>query len=219
MAQVFYPSANTIARLSLLVLLLILGSLAWVGLMVVRSPYATNVGVVVSQPVPFSHQHHVAGLGIDCRYCHTSVEESAFAGIPSTQICYGCHSQVWANAPMLEPVRASMRNDEPLVWTRVHDLPDHAYFNHSIHVRQGVGCVTCHGNVGEMPLMWKAERMQMDWCLDCHRAPEKYVRPREHVFDLTWEPKEDQLTLGRRLVEEYGIDTSGLLMDCWTCHR
>jgi hypothetical protein len=216
--QIFHPSTNAVARGSILALVLLLGAAAWTAVFVDRSPYTTYVGVVHTQPVPFSHQHHVEMLGIDCRYCHTTVEHSPFAGIPPTETCLNCHAQIWADAPMLAPLYESMEQNRPLEWTRVHDLPDYVYFDHSIHVAKGIGCVTCHGRVDKMPLTWKVETMHMDWCLDCHRAPEKYIRPHEFVFDLSWEPEEDQMTLGRRLVEEYDVRTFGLT-DCWICHR
>ena len=152
-----------------------------------RSSWATKQNEFVEQPIQFSHAHHVGGVGLDCRYCHTSVEKSSFAGIPPTKTCMNCHSQIWTNAPILEPVRASFRNDTPLNWIRVNDLPDFVYFNHQIHVKQGVGCVTCHGPVDKMPLMYQAKPLLMEWCLDCHRAPEKYLRPREQVFNMAYE--------------------------------
>ena len=151
-----------------------------------RSPYATYQDVAQAQPVPFSHQHHDGGDGIDCRYCHTSVENSSFAGIPPTKTCMNCHSQIWTDAPMLEPVRESYRTGKSLVWTRVDYLPDFVYFNHSIHVDKGVGCASCHGPVDKMPLMFEANSLQMEWCLNCHRAPEKFLRPRDQVFNMNY---------------------------------
>jgi hypothetical protein len=155
-------------------------------------------------------------MGIDCRYCHTSVEVSATAGIPPTKTCMNCHSQIWSNSPTLEPVRASFRNDTPIEWTKVNDLPDFVYFNHSAHVNRGVGCSTCHGRVDRMPLMAQAASLQMEWCLQCHRRPERYVRPQAAVFDAAYEPPADQMALGSRLVKEYGIHTR---TSCSTCHR
>jgi hypothetical protein len=178
----------------------------------------TEVGVARDQPVPFSHKHHVGGLGLDCRFCHTSVDKAQFAGIPPTKTCMTCHSQVWVDSPMLEPVRASFRGDKPLNWTRVHDLPDFAYFNHSIHVAKGVGCTTCHGPVDQMPLMWREASLNMEWCLDCHRHPEKYLRPREQVYSVEWKPPPDQIERGKRLVAEYKVRTSQIT-NCSVCHR
>lgn len=216
--QIFQPKANTLARIIvygvIFIILAVVGFFLWLW----RSSYTTGVGVAVPQPVPFSHKHHVGGLGIDCRYCHTSVEQSAFAGIPATEICMTCHSQLWTNAQMLAPVRESLRTGRPLHWVRVHDLPDFVYFNHSIHVHKGVGCVTCHGRVDTMPLIRKVNTLHMAWCLDCHRAPERYLRPREKVFDLTWQPEGDQLELGRRLMHAYNIQVKSLT-DCYRCHR
>jgi len=216
MAQIFYPSTNTLARVSIFGAIFLLAALAWVVLAVNRSPYVTEAGVVRRQPVPFSHKHHVSGIGIDCRYCHTSVEEAAVAGIPPTKTCMNCHTQIWAESPMLEPVRTSLRTDTSLTWVRVHDLPDFVYFDHSIHVQKGIGCVTCHGRVDEMPLMWRQQSLLMEWCLECHREPERFVRPRALVFSMDWKPSEDQLTLGRKLVQEYHI---AKLTSCSVCHR
>jgi hypothetical protein len=219
MAQIFHPSTNTFAKATIFGALFALVGLGGVALAWQRSPYTTHVGVVQPQPVAFSHEHHVNGLGIDCRYCHTSVEESAFAGMPPTHTCMTCHSQIWNDSPMLALVRESYLTGAPLVWTRVHDLPDHVYFNHSIHIQKGVGCATCHGQVNHMPLMWKSEPMTMEWCLECHRQPEQFVRPVEAVFEMDYAPAEDQLALGRRLVEEYHIRDSQELTDCYICHR
>jgi hypothetical protein len=216
MAQIFRPSTNTFARLSILGALVLVGALTWIVLAVNRSPYVTEAGVVRRQPVPFSHKHHVSDIGIDCRYCHTFVEEAAVAGLPPTKTCMNCHAQIWAESPMLEPVRASWRTDTSLAWVRVHDLPDFVYFDHSIHVQKGIGCVTCHGRVDEMPLMWRQHSLLMEWCLECHRAPERFVRPRAFVFSMDWQPAEDQLTLGRKLVQEYHI---AKLTSCSVCHR
>jgi len=216
MAQIFRPSANTIAKLSLVGLIAVLGGLGWFATEFSRSDYVTDVGVPKEQPVPFSHKHHVGDVGIDCRYCHTSVETSAFAGIPPTETCMGCHSQIFTDSPMLEPVRASFRDGTPLHWTRIHELPDYVFFNHSIHVHKGVGCSTCHGRVDQMPLMWRASRLQMEWCLECHRAPERFVRPRDQVFNMEWQPPADQQEAGRKLVQQYAIQK---LTDCYTCHR
>lgn len=219
MPQFFHPSTNTIARVTIFGGLFIVAGLGWVVLTVNRSAYVNQATVTRNQPVPFSHKHHVQGLGIDCRHCHTSVEESAFAGMPPTKTCMNCHSQVWNEAPMLEPVRASYQNDESIRWTRVHDLPDFVYFNHSIHVAKGVGCATCHGAVDEMPLMRQEASLQMEWCMDCHRHPEPNLRPREEVFNMSWEPPSDpaeRLALAARLAEENGVRGK---TDCSVCHR
>jgi hypothetical protein len=219
MAQIFHHSTNTVARVSIygsLFVLLVL-SFALYGLS--ESPYYTDVNLAKDQPVPFSHKHHAGELGIDCRYCHTSVEESSFAGLPPTQTCMTCHSQIWTNSSMLEPVRASYRTDKSIEWVRVNALPDFVYFNHSIHVDKGIGCTSCHGPIAEMPLTWKANTLQMSWCLGCHREPEKYVRPRNQVFNPNYPPPADQLELGKRLVTEYKIKDVRNLTDCNTCHR
>jgi hypothetical protein len=216
MPQIFHRSTNTISRVSIFGAVFAIGGGLWAAYLINDSPYITRERVPIPQPIPFSHQHHVTDDGIDCRYCHTTVEVSAFAGMPTTHVCMSCHSQIWTESPALEPVRESYRSGTPLQWNRVHDLPDFVYFNHSIHVAKGIGCETCHGRVDRMPLIWREATLQMSWCLDCHRAPEKYVRPRERVFEMGWQPQEDQLTLGRKLVNEYKIQK---LTDCYTCHR
>jgi hypothetical protein len=219
MSQIFHRHTNSYSRLSILGIVLFAAALGGVVAMLHLSGYNTNQGMFVEQPIQFSHKHHVGGEGIDCRYCHTSVEESAFANIPPTKTCMNCHSQIWINAPILEPVRASFRDNKPLHWTRVHDLPDFVYFNHSIHVKKGVGCATCHGRVDEMPLMYQHATLQMSWCIDCHRNPAKYVRPRDQVYNMAWEPPSNDPGLGARLVQEYKIASVEQLTSCSTCHR
>jgi hypothetical protein len=213
MSQIFHRSANTIARVSIFGAVFFIAGLLGLLAEVNRSPWMTTVHTAREQPIQFSHERHVAGNGIDCRYCHTSVEDSSFAGIPPTR---NCHSQIFANSPFLEPVRDSFRTGRSIQWNRVHDLPDFVYFDHSIHVRKGVGCTTCHGQVDRMPLMWQEKSLQMEWCLDCHRSPERYVRPREAVFRVDYVPPPDQIEVGRRLVAEYQIQK---LTSCSTCHR
>jgi hypothetical protein len=219
MPQIFRPGANTLARLSLVLFALSApGGLVLLDVLF-RSPYVTGQGLSIVQPVPFSHKHH-AEMGIDCRYCHGMSEETSFAGIPSTRTCMNCHSQIWPDSPVLEPVRESARTGKPLEWIKVHDLPDFVYFDHSIHVAKGVGCATCHGRVDRMPRPRIEHPLQMRWCLECHRAPEQFVRPREMVTAMNYEPPADQPALGRKLVEEYGIDTRNhRLSDCALCHR
>ena len=216
MTQIFHHSTNTLSKLSIFGALFLAAGALWLVLEINRSPYVTQAGVAREQPVPFSHAHHVAGLGIDCRYCHTSVETSATAGIPPTKTCMNCHSQIWSDSPTLEPVRESFRSERSIEWAKVNDLPDFVYFNHSAHVNQGVGCTTCHGRVDLMPLMWQEASLTMEWCLDCHRQPERYLRPRAEVYNAAYEPPADQLELGRSLVKEYAIHTR---TSCSTCHR
>src|SRR5689334_17482455 len=184
MSQIFSRSANTISRVSIVGAVLLIGLLLGLVYELGMSPWVTRQNVAREQPIQFSHERHVAGNGIDCRYCHSSVEDSAFAGIPPTATCMNCHSQIFSTSAFLAPVRESARTDRGIEWVRVHDLPDFVYFNHSIHVHKGVGCTTCHGQVDRMPLMWKAQSLQMEWCVDCHRQPERYVRPREAVFSV-----------------------------------
>lgn len=216
MGQIFHPSANTLAKVSIFGgIFLLFGALgAWD--LFLRSPYVTGVGQPIEQTVPFSHKHHVQQLGIDCRYCHTSVENSSFAGIPPTKTCMNCHSQIWKDAPMLEPVRESFRTGTPLQWVRVHDSPDFVYFDHSIHVNRGIGCASCHGQVDDMPLMWRANTLHMSWCLNCHRHPEQFVRPKDKVFDMNWEAPAGSENLGKELVDAYGIKPQ---TSCSVCHR
>lgn len=219
MAQIFHPSTNTISRVSLFSALFLIAFLLWVLAEIQRSPYVTEADMEREQPVQFSHKHHVADDGIDCRYCHTSVETSAFAGIPPTKTCMNCHSQIFRDSSYLEPVRESLRTGKSIEWTRVHQLPDFVYFDHSIHVNKGVGCATCHGRVDQMPLVRQVVSLQMEWCLGCHRQPEPYLRPRDQVFNMTWQPPPDQLEQGRRLAKLYRIRSVEELTSCSTCHQ
>ena len=214
--QIFHRSANTISKVNIFGALFIVAGLIWLVMTFNRSSYVTGAQVVREQPVQFSHQHHVQTVGLDCRYCHTSAETSAFAGIPPSKTCMNCHSQIWSTSPYLEPVRASVREDRSLRWRRVHDLPDFAYFNHSVHVKKGVGCETCHGRVDKMPLMLQEKSLQMEWCLDCHRAPAKYLRPRSEIYTMGYRPAEAQSVLGPRLVREYHVNPR---TSCSACHR
>ena len=217
MSQIFHPAANSIAKISI-----VAGGFvaAVVGLLVLfvlpRSSYVTGQHEAREQPVPFYHAHHVGSMGVDCRYCHTSVAQSAQAGIPPTATCMNCHSQIWNQAPTLEPVRESWRSGTPLEWVKVHDLPDFVYFNHSAHVNKGVGCTTCHGPVDQMAFIWQEESLLMEWCLDCHRQPERFLRPQAEVYNVTYEAPANQLELGRRLAEEYDVNPQ---VTCSTCHR
>jgi len=186
--QVFPKSANYWSRGSIFALLFLIFGLGWMILTLQRSDFVTTANQFIEQPVQFSHQHHAGGIGIDCRYCHTSVEVSPSAGIPPTKTCINCHSQIWSTSPYLEPVRASFREDRPLQWIRVHDLPDFVYFNHSIHVTQGVGCETCHGRVDRMPLILQKSSLQMEWCLGCHRDPSQNLRPRDQITMMGYAP-------------------------------
>jgi hypothetical protein len=216
MSQIFHPSTNMIARLTIFGAVFGAGASLWVFDQINRSAYITQADVVRAQPVPFSHAHHVGDVGLDCRYCHSSVEESAFAGIPPTKTCMNCHAQLFADSPMLEPVRESFRTGKPIEWTRVHDLPDFVYFDHSIHVNKGVACVTCHGPIDRMALVWQQSSLLMSWCVDCHRHPELNLQPRDTVMRTRWEAPEDRVALGRELMERYGVRTR---TDCSTCHR
>ncbi len=216
MPQTFHRSTNTLSRVSIFGAVFVVAAGLFVIDAINRSGYVSQAGVAREQPVPFSHQHHVGGIGIDCRYCHTSVETSSVAGIPPTKTCMNCHSQIWAQSPTLEPVRESFRTGKSIQWTRVHDLPEFVYFNHSAHVSKGIGCTTCHGPVDRMPLMYQEASLQMSWCLECHRDPAKFVRPKEEVFNVSWQPPADQVAQGQRLIKEYGVHTR---TSCSTCHR
>ena len=217
MSQIFPRSANALARSSLFGVLSLVLFLGWLVLTLMRSSWATKQNEFVEQPIQFSHAHHAGGMGIDCRYCHTTVEKSASAGMPSTQICLSCHAVLFRDAPALAPLHASAETGVPIAWNRVYDLPDFVYFNHSIHVAKGVGCVSCHGRVDRMPLMRRAVSLSMRWCLACHRAPQQFLRPRDKVFDLAWQPA-DQDRLGMALMRRYAIHASRLT-DCSVCHR
>lgn len=216
MAQIFHPSFNTFSRVSIFGAVFFVGAGLWAWDRALRSPWTTQEDVARSQPLPFSHEHHVRGLGIDCRFCHAWADESASAGIPPTKTCMGCHSMIWPEAGVLEPVRESWRTDEPIPWKRVHDLPDFAYFDHSIHVAKGVGCTTCHGQVDRMPLVRRAASLDMGWCLDCHRDPAANVRPRERVYDVDWDPESLTSAERQELARRYHLESA---MNCSDCHR
>ncbi|HEX4259512.1 MAG TPA: cytochrome c3 family protein [Acetobacteraceae bacterium] len=220
MAQLFTPRADAIFRFVLLVVgvgivaaLLVVGGIA-------HSGYFSGVDTIAQQPVPFSHKHHAGELGIDCRYCHTTVEIAATAGMPPTWTCMTCHSQVWAGAPMLAPVRQSLADDRPLQWVRVSQLPSYVYFDHSIHIAKGIGCSSCHGRIDRMQLTYPVHAFSMSFCLNCHRAPQDFVRPKKEIFNMAWHPPADQARIGRALAQQYHIDQKvGRLTDCSICHR
>lgn len=216
MVQVFRKSGDTALRVGLVVVIcapLIAVALAMI---LVRSGYATGQDRTPVQPVPFSHAHHTAEVGIDCRYCHAGVETSAEAGFPPTSTCMTCHSQLWTGAEMLAPVRQTYAAGERLTWNRVHDLPDYVYFDHSIHVSKGVACTTCHGAVGEMRLIRQEAPLTMGWCLDCHRAPGENLSPRGTLFDPF--PQDEAAAEIEALLAEYHVSRKGLT-DCSVCHR
>lgn len=219
MGQIFSPAADTWMRLFLAggVSLAVGSTLFAVGL--ARSDWVTGANIhPPRQPVPFSHRHHAGEMGIDCRACHTSVADSARAGLPATHTCMTCHSQIWTGAPMLAPVRESLAQNTSLNWHRVAVLPDYVYFRHDIHVRKGVGCVECHGRVDKMPLMERAVPLTMQFCLDCHRDPAPRLRPANQVTNMEWKPPGDPAVQGHQLLQQYGIRT-GQLTYCFVCHR
>jgi hypothetical protein len=187
MAQIFDRSSNALARASLVLTGLIVIALGVTLDQLQRSPWVTRQGQRPEQPVPFSHKHHVTGLGLQCQYCHVSVEKSSYAGIPPTKTCMNCHAQIWTNAALLQPVRDSWATGQSLPWIKVHDLPDYVYFSHEIHVNKGLGCASCHGRVDQMPLMYAQNTLQMEWCLNCHRNPAKNLRPTSQIYNMAWE--------------------------------
>ena len=214
--QVFLPRANLFYRAFLLSVPVFLLAGGYVWYRIARSPMVTQVRVPVDQPIAFSHRHHVGELKIDCRYCHTSVEKSSFAGVPPTQTCMTCHSKLFTNSQLLEPVIESAATGAAIRWNRVHLLPDYVYFDHSIHVNKGVGCTTCHGQVDEMPLIAKSQPLTMQWCLECHRDPGKSLRPLAQIYSVEWKP--DPAANGFALAEEHHLDAAHLT-NCSVCHR
>jgi len=216
MAQLFRPSSNSLAKIAIGAAVIMVFSTVGIAYMIDRGPWITDVGVAPVQPIYFSHKHHVKDDGIDCRYCHTSVENSGYAGLPATETCMSCHSQIWNNATVTEPIRQSWASGESIKWTKVHDLPDFVYFNHSIHIAKGIGCSTCHGQINEMPWVYKVNTLYMNWCVNCHRDPSQYIRPKAEVFNMDYKYPDNQAQLGAQLVKEYHVQS---LQDCATCHR
>jgi len=219
MAQIFHRSTNFIARFSVFSTLFLVGVALVAMLAVARSPYMTRQNISREQPVQFSHKHHVGDDGIDCRYCHTGVETSAVAGIPPTKTCMNCHSVLFNTSAYLEPIRESYRSDTSIAWVKVHRLADFVYFNHSIHVNKGVGCSTCHGQINQMPLVFQANTLLMQWCVECHRHPEQVLRPKDQVFNMDWKAPDNQAEIGAELRKLYNIRTTVELTSCSTCHR
>lgn len=218
MGQIFRPNANLLARLSVFGGILLAVELILILGVFFRSNYWRQVNVAIEQPVPFSHQIHADQLGLDCRYCHTSVAESTYANIPATETCMTCHSQIAVNSTKLQPVRDSWATGLPVEWVKVHHLPEFVYFNHSIHINKGIGCSECHGQVNEMPVVWKEQALYMGWCLGCHREPERYIRPREEVYNMDYVHPANQLDVGRQLVQEYNVRVTQLT-NCAVCHH
>ncbi len=220
MGQIFHRGSNNVAKASIIVAIVFGGVAFYSYTQIARSSYFTNQGLERPQPVQFSHKHHVGDDGIDCRYCHTSVETAASAGLPPTQTCMNCHSQLWSDSPYLEPIRASYRDNKPLEWTRVHDLPGFVYFNHSIHVAKGVGCASCHGDVANMPSVYQENTLQMEWCLACHRDPAPNIRPESEIFNTSWNPDditpEQEKEVAAKVAKLRGTD---FMTSCSTCHR
>lgn len=216
MPQIFHRSFNTISKVSIFGSVFMLAGAGAALAIFVRSGYMTNAGIIRDQPIPFSHQQHVSALGIDCRFCHTSVETSAYAGMPTTKTCMNCHQQIWVGTEMLAPVRESFQNNMPIEWNRVHRLADHVYFNHAVHVNKGVGCTSCHGPIDQMQLVRQQGSLLMEWCLECHRVPEKQLRPLDQVFNHEWRAPANQLQCGQELKEKLDVKS---MIHCSTCHR
>ena len=218
MAQIFSPAADTWLRLFLL------GSLALVSggvvmlVGVAHSDYVTSADFRPAQPVPFGHRHHAGDLGIDCRYCHSSVENGPHAGLPPTSTCMTCHSQIWTNASMLAPVRQSLAENKPIAWTRVAKLPDYVFFRHDVHIAKGVGCETCHGRIDKMALTYRAKAFTMQFCLDCHRDPAPNLRPADAITMMGWKPRGDARATGNAIAAHEHIRV-GELTHCYVCHR
>ena len=219
MAQIFNRGANNVAKITIVVVILLGGVAFFLYTQIARSSYLTGIYLEKQQPIQFSHKHHAGDDGIDCRYCHTSVETSYTAGIPPTQTCMNCHSQLWSDAPYLEPIRESYRTGKPIEWERVHDLPEFAYFNHSIHIAKGVGCSTCHGQIDNMPAVFQQNTLQMEWCLSCHREPEKYIRPKSEIYNMDWDGNDLSADERLQLKADYKIRSKEMLTSCSTCHR
>lgn len=230
MAQLFPKTMNVVMRVGLLALPLAGAGAGVTGAAFFRSDYTTGAREVVEQPVPFSHKHHVAQLGIDCRYCHTAFESSASAGLPPTKTCMNCHQQIWQSADLLGPVRDSFARGVPIAWNKVHNAPHYTYFNHSIHVAKGVGCVSCHGQIDEMNLVYQSKTLLMEWCLNCHREPEKFLRPVGEVTNMRFEAAgytdpqtgkaySSQAELGRELKQKHMVREASVLTNCSICHR
>jgi len=219
MAQIFPKSANNIAKISMIAAVVLAGVAGFAFTQFSRSSYLTGRYLEKQQPVQFSHKHHVGDDGIDCRYCHQTVETTASAGMPATQTCMNCHSQIWSDSPYLEIVRASYRDNKPIEWQKVHDLPEYTYFNHSIHVAKGVGCSTCHGAIDNMPVVFQENTLQMEWCIECHRAPEKFIRPKSEVFNMNYQPGDIDDADRKKLKVDYKIRSKEMMTSCSTCHR
>ncbi len=220
MAQLFHRSANNVAKITIVMSVILAGVAGFAWTQITRSNYLTGQYMDRQQPVQFSHKHHVGDDGIDCRYCHTSVETAASAGMPPTQTCMNCHSQIWADSPYLEPVRASYRENKPIEWTRVHDLPEYAYFNHSIHVAKGVGCASCHGDIANSPSVYQENTLQMEWCLSCHRDPAPNIRPTSEIYNTSWDANTITAEQKKEVDEKIKrIRSSEMLTSCSTCHR
>lgn len=219
MAQLFHPSLNTVCKSLPFAVIFLVAAAAWGDWMWFGSSWSTNQGRYVDQPVPFSHEHHVRGLGLDCRYCHTTVETSNYAGLPPTKTCMSCHSEIWRDAPILQPVRDSWSHNQPMRWNRVNNLPGYVFFNHSAHIQHGIGCSSCHGNVELLPLMLQQAPLQMAWCLGCHRNPEMFLRPRDQIFNTAYQFPANQAEVGQRLANQYHIMSTQMMQTCSLCHR
>lgn len=215
MAAVFPPWSNDALRNAVAATAVVILGVPCGLMALMRTPYVTGVRDPVEQPVMFDHRHHLRDDGIDCRYCHSTVETSTFAGMPPTERCMGCHGQIWADSPLLAPVRASFFEGRPIVWSRVHRLPDFVKFDHSSHVQKGVGCVECHGRVDQMAEVHQVAPLTMGWCIGCHRAPEEHLRPLDRITDMAWQPPLPRAEVGRALVKELDVRPS---TDCTACH-
>lgn len=217
MSSIYSPWANSAFWLLTLLLVLVVAGTPISLMIYMRTPYVTDVHKAVEQPIPFDHRHHVLDDGIDCLFCHYLADRSPWAGVPPTELCMGCHGQIWHDAPLLDPLRKSFFRDQPIAWNRVNGVPDFVFFNHQIHVHRGIGCSSCHGGIDEMPAVFPTQTMQMKWCLDCHREPEKFLRPLDRITDMDWHPSpREQRRIGLELKEQLGISPP---TTCTACHR
>lgn len=223
MPQIFHRYTNHRVKIGIVSFLLLVGTLAVGANIWYWGPNVSGQGIQKVQPVQFTHSHHVGGLGLDCRYCHFNVERSSYAQVPPTKVCMTCHSQMYLDAAILEPVRDSYRTGLPIPWVKVHNLSDFAYFNHSAHVNKGIGCAECHGRVDQMPLMYQASSLQMRWCVECHMDPTSRVRPKSEMTNMAYEhPKSpDEKIEGinmtqAELARHYNVQSK---VSCSTCHR
>jgi hypothetical protein len=216
MRALFPPWSDTVFRLGLGMAAAGVVGAPIMMMLWVRTPYVTGQGDPVDQPVAFDHRHHVRDDGIDCLYCHYEAERGKYAGVPPTAVCMNCHSQIWQESSRLAPVRASWFDNRPILWKRVHQLPQFVYFDHSAHVSHGVGCAECHGRVDLMGQVHAVEPLTMQWCLDCHTDPAPQLRPNSEITNMEWSPDRPRREIGEAIVRDLQVDPP---VSCTGCHR